>query len=322
MKRGSWADYPELFMARSRRGVIKAATLRKLEMDNRTIYRRCQPDGPWRRLAPGVILLQSSPPSQEQRVEAALLYGGPHAVLTGSAACVKQGMRSSQLPAGNEVQILLPHTDKRLSSGFVVIERTRRMPTPVIYGGLPMAPTLRAVLDAARRYKSPDDVAKMLIEAIHRGRCSPTDLAAELDEGSQRGTAIPRRVLAQVGDLRSVAELHGKRLAMRLPVPPSHWNVVLRGPNGEFIGCPDAWWIDVAMAWEIDSREHHGEAEAYEKTLERNSRYARFGITLVTTSPSRIRDDPAGVIAELAAAYEAAAARFPRPSIAMELPAA
>ena len=137
---------------------------------------------------------------------------------------------------------------------------------------------------------------------------------AELDSGGRRGTGLARELLTEVVDLRSVAELHARRLADRLAAPPTHCNPELCGADRRYIACPDFWWDDVALAWEIDSLEHHFWGEDHERTLRRNSRYAAAGIAVVQTSPRHVRDDPASVVVELRSAYGAAAAR-PRPAV-------
>lgn len=316
-----WAYRPDLLAQYARQGITTAAALIATGLDSRTVYRRCLPGGPWQRLLPGIILLNSSPPSDDQRVVAALAYGGPNTVVTGLEACRRHGFRQTELPPDTGVHLLIPHTQRRKSCEFVTIERSERMPLAIVRDGVPLAPAVRATLDAARRIRATEPVSKLLIEAVQRGRCSPAALAEELELGSPRGTALPRRLLVEVDRLKSVAELHGRRLAGRLDPPPSHWNVDVLGRGRQYVGCPDFWWDDVAMAWEIDSRDWHYSPEGYARTLERNTRYAAAGIVVVQTLPSRLLRNPDGVLADLAAAYAAASAR-PRPAVFLRARAA
>ena len=92
------------------------------------------------------------------------------------------------------------------------------------------------------------------------------------------------------------------------------WNLPVFDSSGQFVAIPDAWCDDVALASEIDSFEWHLNAKGYARTVARNTRYAGAGIVVVQTLPSRLRDDPEGVISELRAAYAAAKAR-PRPAV-------
>jgi len=315
-KRGRWADHPELLEEHSNSGVIRAATLKSLGLNSKTIYRRCLPEQPWQRLLPGIILLHNAKPTQNERVIAALLYAGPEALLTGAEACRRHGLRPQELPTGNDLHVLVPHQHKIKSSEFLVVERTIRLPEAVHRGGVPLAPLIRAATDTVRRIHVAKPVGQILVEAIQRGRCTFEQLTSELNAGTKRGTAVPRRVLAEWQRLRSVAEAQAKKLSRGLVVQPSHWNGDVLDRNGSYVGCPDAWWDDIAMAWEIDSFDFHFGREGYARTLERNTRYAAAGITVVQTLPSRLEKDPAGVLAELRAAYAAASAR-PRPPVVL-----
>ena len=313
-KRGRWADQPELLLERSRLGVATVVALQSCEMDSRTIYRRCLPGGPWRRLLPGIIQLSTHESSQDQRAIAALLFAGPHALLTGVEACRRHGFRDAGLPHTDDIHVLVPHRHKVKSCEFVTIERTHRLPEATMRNDFPVAPNARATIDAARRLRGTEEVGQLLIEAIQRGRCSPRALAWEIENGSPRGTALPRRLLSEWQDLRSVAEGRAKKLSRRLRLAPSHWNAAVHDATGRYIGRPDAWWDDVALAWEIDSIEFHFHRSDYSRTLERNSRYAAAGIPVVQTLPSRLETAPDEVLAELQDAHRAAAAR-PRPAV-------
>ncbi|MEA5362209.1 hypothetical protein VA596_21920 [Amycolatopsis sp., V23-08] len=283
-------------------------------MSSKVIYRRCLPGGPWQRLLPGIILLHNTQPTARERLIAALLYAGPQSMITGAAACRQYGLHVPAEFADTDVHVLVPHGRKILSSEFVTIERTARLPGPWLRDGLPLAPMVRATTDTVRRTRAVEPIGRLLIEAIQRGRCSPEAISRELDQGTKRGTAMPRRLLAEWADLRSVAEARARQLSRQLPVPPSHWNSAIHNAAGAYIGRPDGWWEDVALAWEIDSVDFHFYRDGYARTLHRNNRYAAAGITVVQTLPSRLESDPMGVLAELRSAYQEASAR-PRPAV-------
>lgn len=313
MDRTSWAAHADELIRDSRGGVIRVQRLIRLGVPEATSYKRCQPGGPWRWLLPGIVLLSSGAPTRRQQVDAALLHCGPAAVVTGTEAVRRHGL--VRVPADPLVHLLVPESRHIRSAGFALVERTIHMPEPVCRDGVPLAPLDRAVLDAARRWRKIDPVRALLSEAVQRGRCRPAELLAELNSGSSRGSALPRRVLAEIDSgVRSVAEAHGLRLWMASRLPKAMWNRPVFDSAGQFIAMPDAWCDEVALAWEIDSFEWHLDAKGYAKTIARNTRYAGAGIVVVQTLPSRIRDDPQGVIAELRAAYAAAKAR-PRPPV-------
>lgn len=312
MRIGDWAGEPAVLLAASKHGAIKVATLIELGVPSRTAYRRCAPDGPWQRLLPGVLLLGNLPPTRRQLVEAALLYAGPGSMISGVEACRWHGLRA--VPDDHRVHVLVPHGRKALSSEYVIVERTRRIPKPVIRDGVPLAPPGRSVLDACRRFASHPPTQALITEAVQRHRLVPHWLAHELNVGSQRGTAVPRAVLTDiVAGARSVAEVDAMRVWELTTLPRPVWNAVLRNSRGEHIAVPDAWF-EVGLAWEIDSYEFHFERADYAKTVGRNARYAAAGVLVLQTLPNRLRSDPESVAAELIAAHRAAEARQ-RPSV-------
>jgi len=302
-----------LLTTQHRRVVARAADLEASGLTRPTIYRRCLPGGPWRRLLPGIIQLDPVEPGAEEMLAAALLRGGKGALVTGLWAARRHGL--TRTPEPELVHLLVPADCHVTSSGFVLVERTTRMPGGRTLDGKDVAPVHRAVLDAARRMRDFDAIRAMLAEAIQRGMCTPQMLRTELARGSQRGTALPRRALAELlGRAQSVAEGDGFWLWRSAGLPEGTRNVRVVDADGKYVGTPDMWVDDQAMAWEVDSRECHFDVDGYAATLDRNNRYTAAGIVFVQTRPSRIRKEPDVVIAELRAAY-AAACRRPRPPV-------
>lgn len=310
MARETWRQQMAWVNKHAVDGVITVAALVALGIDSSTAYRRCQPGGPWRWLLPGVVLTEPRSPSGRQRARAALVYAGSDAQLTGACAVSLHGLRRGG--DDDRVHVLLPHAQRCRSVGWVVVERTTRLPDPVTVRGLPLAPVVRAVLDRARRLRDVEAVQALVAEAVQRRFCTPAELVDELDAGSKRGTALVRRELEDIRrGARSVPEVHAMRLVRSSGLPEPHWNVPLLDECGQLIGIPDAWWSEVGLAWEIDSLAYHLDPASYDRTLRRDARYAAAGVSFLPTRPSRIFSERAAVIAELAAAYSAAARRPP-----------
>lgn len=293
--------------------VVLVRQLQELGVNPSTVRRRCQAGGPWRALLPGVVKLTNAPPDRTDRRLGALLYAGPDAVITGLDALDLHGMGRMPAPAG-PVHVLVPADRRRVGAGLVLVERTERLPEPEP-GRWPLAPIARAALDFARRSRDRDVVRATLAEVVQRGRCTVAQLHAELDAGSGRGSALPRTVLAEVGaGVRSVAEAKARALLRRTALPPALWNPRLHDLAGRFLGTPDAWFDDVAMAWEIDSQEWHLSPDDYRRTVERRAVMTAAGIVLLPTQPSRIAQSPSAVERDLLAHYRQARLR-PRPPI-------
>lgn len=292
--------------------VLTPGELHELGVNQRMIWARARHGGPWRKLLPGVIMLRNGTPEPRQLLDSALRYA-PGAAITGLWAADLHGLRRKPRP--QQVHLLLPHDHKRTSHGHVLVERTTRMPAVVRRDDLPIAEPTRAVLDACRRMSRRDLVEELIAEAVQRGMTTPQRLWAELEAGSCRGSALPRQALCVIEQgARSTAEADAVRLSRRAGLPRPRWNPRLRTGCGVRLPTPDGWWDDVALAWEIDSLEYHLSPQDYDRTLRRHAELVGAGITVLHTLPSRLRTEPAAVIAELRKAHHHASRR-PRPDV-------
>jgi hypothetical protein len=314
MRRGRWANDLEALRRSARHRVIRVSALVGLGVPGPTIARRCQDGGPWRRLLPGIVLLGSGPPTRQQEITAALMYGGREALVTGLEACRRYGVRRGPEPA-EKVHLLVPEERQLKGAGFVVVERTTRFPPAVVRDGVPLAPVVRACLDGARRLHSAAQITELIADTVQRRLCTPAQLAAELREGSQRGSATPRKVLADVSDgIRSTAERDAKRLLRRSNLPEPWWNVPVYNARGRLLGIADAWFDDVALAWEINSYAWHLNPEDYAREVSRTADMTAENVMVLPVLPTALHKDPDGSLATLDAAYRAAALR-PRPPV-------
>ena len=225
----------------------------------------------------------------------------------GTSACLLHGIRTPQSP---RVHVAIPAGRQIQPAEFTVVERTTRLPVPVLAQVLPCTPAPRAVLDAARRLGTLDAVRSLLADAVQQRRCTPAELRGEIDCGSRRGSALPRMVLTEISDgVRSVAEADARVLWRKTKLPPLLWNATVTDDRGRFLAVPDGWADDVAMAWEIDSYGFHLSPSAYRTTLDRHARMTASGVVVVHTLPTRLRTDARAVLAELRGAYQVASQR-------------
>ncbi len=291
-------------------GIAARATLVALGMSHSAVSTRCRPEGPWRRLIPGVVMLNNGPPTRYQLSWAALTHAGEKAMVTGVEAARLHGVK--QLPNDRRVHVLIPHESKVATSGFALVERTIHLPVPVEINGLPVAPLARALIDAAHRMDRLEDVRAMITDAVERGLCDPLELRHELEAGTTIGSALPRRVINEIDrGVRSAAEEWGRALIERSDLPEPEWNVEIRDRSGKLLDFADAYWQDVGLAWEIDSHEYRiGPARHADATGD-GTALAAADVVVVRTLPSRIRHDPAAVIRELRTAHRQATNRPP-----------
>lgn len=293
--------------------VAPATELIALGLTGRAIHDRCQEGGPWQRLESGLVLLTDQPPSRTQRIHAALTVAGQNAVLTGVDALALHGMTAGRLD-GPVHLLVAPRRQPRLVDG-VLFERTHQLPEPLHLAGFPVAPLPRATIDTCRRAKAAEHVRTVLTESITKGLLTPATLRDELDRAGTRGTALPRRVLAEIDDkVRSVAQGWAKRLVQHLDLPAPAWRVPITSANGSHVATADAWWDDVALAWEVDSYAFDLSPADAAATLRRAARLTACGVIVLHTPLNQLRDEPDIVVELLRSAHHQATAR-PRPNV-------
>jgi hypothetical protein len=294
--------------------VIRARELVAHGVPESTVYRRCRDGGPWKLLAPGIVLMATGHATPGQLVTAALLHGGPDAMITGLHACRRHGVRRGP-PPPSTLHLLVPHGRQVRNTDLMHMERTTRLPVPLLRGGVPLAPPARAVIDAVRLIRSQREVTELVSDAVQRRLCTVAQLSAELNDGGRRGSSTPRRVLQDVSaGVRSAAEADAKKLWRRSGLPEPWWNAPVRDAAGRLLGIADAWWDEVALVWEINSYEWHLAPEDYAREQEKLARFTALGVGVLPTLPKRLRTHGDEVLDELRGAYKAAAIR-PRPEV-------
>ena len=304
MPRRSRADLSALAdVANAQHGLITAGQLRQLGLPSSSINHRVRTGGAWSRLLPGVYLTGREQPDRTQQREAARLYAGDGAALTGVDAIELLGVTPPR-SAPRAVHVLIEHSIRRASVGFVVVERTRRLPLPAIRNGFAIAPIERAVVDLARRLQDRNDVTALVARAVQSGGASVMALRDEVAAAPIRHTALIREAVHAITDgVASAPEAELRRLWLTSPLPVPLWNPDLLGSDGQFIARPDAYLPEVGLAVEVESKEFHFAAADWEHTMRRQGRMTAVGITVLQYPPSRLRREPEHVVAEIAATY-------------------
>jgi hypothetical protein len=264
--------------------------------------------GPWSVCLPGVYLTVTGTPTQAQREISAILYGGPHSVLTGAAALSRHRLPA---PDSAAVDILVPAPSRRQSVSYVSVHRTGRMPEMVF--GPPhrrYAPPARAAADAVRGLTDLRVARAVLAGVVQSRGCTTGELAAELQGGPVRNSALLREVLSEVADgVHSAPEAELRDLIKKARLPMPLFNPRLYLPNGTFIARPDAWWPEAGVAVEIDSRRWHASPDDWERTMDRHDKLSQYSIVTLHFTPHKLRSDRAFVMTTMKAAYESGTAR-------------
>ncbi|MGH3624322.1 MAG: hypothetical protein ACRDQ5_21475, partial [Sciscionella sp.] len=252
-------------------------------------------------------------PSRRQRVLAALAYAGRQALVTGVDALSRCGV---PLPESESepVHLLLPAARRMNSRQFVLIERTTRLPAPIVVDGIGCAPPARAALDAARLERDQRRLDMLLGEPVRRGACTLPELRHELDSGSQRGSAAPRTLLIRMSShVHSLAEHQARRVVAECPIPQPCWSVPLRDAGGALLGVVDAWWEEVGLVWDVGGAHAFRHASGPAREL-RNQALTANRVLVLRTNTTTLFNDPQRVRRSLAEAYLRASDR-PRPDV-------
>jgi hypothetical protein len=285
-------------------GLITRSQALSCAITEEALRRRIRDAGPWQVLLPGVYLVTTGAATPDQREMAALLYAGPGSVLTGQAAMAAHGINVQDRTV---VDVLMPAERKRRDHSFVHVLRTSKMPG-VVYktGELRYVPPARAVADAARQLSDIREVRTIVAAAIQRRSMSVADLADEIRTGPAAGSARVRAVLGEAAaGIRSSAEGDLLKLIRSSDLPEPLYNPALY-LGDEFIAIPDAWWPDVGVAVEIDSRQWHLSPADWERTMARHSRMSALGIIVLHYPPRRMHVEPRVVVAEIRSTLESA----------------
>ncbi len=309
-------------LIRQQDSVVTRAQALRAGLSRHAIGHRLRDGGPWRLLLPGVYLALLGVPTQAQRATAALLYAGPHAVITGTAALRFYEFQQVPRRDNDVVDILIPARCQRSSTGCVRLHRTAHMPLRWANGPSTRRYVYpaRAVVDTARWLTDLREVRALVGDAVQNRHCAIAQLTDELRTGGTPQGALLRKVIAEVTDgVRSApeAELRDLIIKSRLPVPL--FNPRLYLPNGTFIASPDAWWPDAGVAIEVDSRQWHLAPDDWERTMVRHSDLGQYGIVTLHVTPHQLRSAPAAFLRKAANAYKSGAGR-PRLAI-VTLPA-
>jgi very-short-patch-repair endonuclease len=291
------------------RDVITLDQVRMAGVSESALRHRLRPDGPWQVLLPRVYLVTTGTSSRSQQEIGAMLYAGSDSVVTGPSALACHRIRA---PRSDFIDVLVPVTCQRRDAGFVRLRRTRRMPERIRrFGAIQYALAARAVGDTVRGMDSLRDVRGVVADAVQRGRCDLRELVDELNAGPRRESALFREALSEViGGSRSAAEAALRQLIIKAGLDMPLFNAKVYDGD-EFIAMPDAWYPELGIAIEVDSREWHLGPADHKNTLKRGNRMETYLINVLRFTPNDIRDEPERVIAEIRDAIRRARGRAP-----------
>jgi hypothetical protein len=269
----------------------------------------------WQLVLPRVVATTRAPLTRRQYLFAALLYAGPGAALSSSAAAGWYGVTAAA--ADRRVCVEVPWARAPGSCSYVLVRRTRH-PDPAAsqHRGLTLVNPGRAVAAAARDAPDLTSCRVLVIEAVQRGIVTVGQVRHEVELGDRRGTRWARQALddAEAGAWSLPESDLLALLSTSRVLPPAWANPDLRAPDGRRLPHPDCWLDDVGLAVQVHSRRHHAGELQWEQTVMADGVFAEYGIPVIGVTPRSIATDPSGVLRRVEAAYRAAGRR-PRPDV-------
>ncbi len=260
--------------------------------------------GRWQVPHPGVVVTHSGPIAPDQAIWVDLLCCGRAAVLAGLSAAAQDGWegraparRHLLVPQGRQVTDrpdLDVHSSTRLGS-----EHVHPLRSP------PRTRLPRSLVDAASWAAIPDDARAIIASGVQQRLVRPGDLAvvARSVPNLRRRQLILATIRDAEGGSHSLPE--GELVTMcrrfRLPVPSRQ--VRRKDASGRWRWL-DAYWDDFELVAEIDGR-FHMEATTWWTDMWRGNEHAVAREGLLRFPAFAVRDEPARVAAQLAAALAA-----------------
>jgi hypothetical protein len=216
--------------------------------------------GQWQRPLPQVIVTHNGQLTDEQKRWSAWLFGGIRCAIANQTSAADDGLVGYH---DDRVHIMVPYGRAVRSTSFVRVHETRRPPdeeddvhplhTP------PRLRLPRALIEIARKARSPDDARGPLAAAVQQNLVRPSDVR----EALVRLGPVPRqaKLFAALDDIEcaahSLLELRFVDLVRRhrLPMPQLQCRVETHG-----VRYLDATWPAYSVWVEIDGAAHRDDA--------------------------------------------------------------
>lgn len=185
----------------------------------------------------------------------------------------------------------------------VVIHRSHPMPRMVLRSGLPVVELDRTLVDCWATLPDGERRAAV-IRAVRERRTTADRIQAVLaSRPTTRGAGGLRHLLSMIAaGCHSELEIWGLQRVLVIPGLPRARHQI-RVSDGRRVAYLDAGWEDVQLAVEFDGAATHA-GEHREHDLRRDTWLAARGWLVLRISYRRLMDDPIGVRAEIAAAYD------------------
>jgi hypothetical protein len=261
---------------------------------NRQTIRRRVRRGTWLEPLPGVIWRVTGTLTDEQRLLAALAYGGEGACLSHASAGSFWGLAKRQ----DQVHVTVAHGHHLKSTATVAVHQTNRWFVARCIDDMSLTPPARTVVDMCLALTDIDAVRDVIGRAVQLERVTVPELEEELGMAPKRGSLLPRRALTEVShNAHAASEARFVRLVQEAGLPMPEMNASLATRDG--VKVIDALWRSIGKGVEIDGRSYHLSPRSWAGDLARQNAVQLAGVMLLRIAAHRLWSDPAGVVQEL-----------------------
>ncbi|MDQ1710419.1 MAG: hypothetical protein QOG49_1804 [Frankiaceae bacterium] len=239
---------------------------------------------------PGIYWTSTGPPPRDVQLDAALLYAGPHALLSHWTAAELWKLRDVARP---EVHVTAPlRRDVADVPGRLVAHRSADLGDAVRRTRDERAVTAleRTIVDLCTTIGSRREVRALAADAVQRRLTVPSRLVREIGRRpSLPGLKTLADVLGAVSDgARSVLELElREHMATGGVVAPLH-GAPVHGRSGQCYEV-DNLWPEKRLIVEVDGREWHLSPDDWESDLDRMTDLVDAGYRLLRFTAAAIR---------------------------------
>ncbi len=297
------ADFGELCAAQS--GVITLGSARQHLGGSAVRWRLAS--GRWQRAGAGVLVTQSGPLTDEQRLWAAVLGAGEGAVLAGLTAARLHGLAGFD---DRRIYLLVPASRQvRKAVAGVVVRRSRLLGSADVHPVRrpPRTRVGRSLVDAAAWAATERGARAVLAAGVQQRLIRAADLSGVVDHCPRvRRRALIRATLADVaGGAEALSELDLCALVRRFGLPEPDRQVERQDGQGR--RWLDAVWEHARLVVEIDGR-WHMEIRAWWGDMQRDNELTVDGYRVLRFPAFVVRDTPELVATLIARALNRAGA--------------
>jgi very-short-patch-repair endonuclease len=256
----------------------------------------------WQRLGRHCVVLHTGPLTETGRYWAAVLEGGPRAVVDGDSALVLAGLQHYTTP---RIRVSVPRGARiRHRGSGVDIRQTRRwVADDTVRDGVPRTPPAVAAVRAGLWARSDRQAELVMTMAVQQGVVRAQDLAVEMlrIRRDKRRLLLNQLVVELLGGIRSLGELDVVRGCRERLLPEPDKQVCRRTTNGTYY--LDFRWSAWGVVVEVDGIQHTWVTNIVGDALRQN-RLAIDGDTVLRLPVLGLRAQPEDFFGQIREALE------------------